>query len=165
MSVVKETGKAIDENGLIDTSLIGGIRMGTTVATNALLERTGEPFVLIVNKGFKDILHIGNQARPAIFELDIKTPSSLYKEVVEVSGRLVPSQPGQCLITNGLKEICGTAGNALVELEPLDLDSLRKDLKNTLKNGIKSAAVVLAHSYSCPDHELAVGKLLTEMGL
>ncbi|XP_026467050.1 5-oxoprolinase-like [Ctenocephalides felis] len=160
----EETGKAIDENGLIDTSLIGGIRMGTTVATNALLERTGEPFVLIVNKGFKDILHIGNQARPAIFELDIKTPSSLYKEVVEVSGRLVPSQPGQCLITNGLKEICGTAGNALVELEPLDLDSLRKDLENTLKNGIKSAAVVLAHSYSCPDHELAVGKLLSEMG-
>lgn len=139
--------------------------MGTTVATNALLERTGEPFVLIVNRGFKDVLHIGNQARPAIFDLDIKTPSSLYKEVVEVTGRLVPAQPGQCLITKGFKEICGTAGNALIELEALDLETLRSDLQKTLKNGIKSAAVVLAHSYSCPDHELAVGKLLEEMGI
>ena len=77
-------------SGLIDTSRIGWIRMGTTVATNALLERKGEPLALVLNKGFKDLLYIGNQARPKIFELNIKKPSNLYKEIVEVDCRIVP---------------------------------------------------------------------------
>lgn len=76
--------------GLVDTSRIGWVRMGTTVATNALLERKGDPVALVVNKGFRDLLYIGNQARPKIFELDIKKPSNLYKTVVEVDCRIVP---------------------------------------------------------------------------
>lgn len=77
-------------SGLVDTSNIGWVRMGTTVATNALLERKGDPVVLVVNKGFRDLLYIGNQARPKIFELDIKKPSNLYKTVVEVDCRIIP---------------------------------------------------------------------------
>lgn len=63
------TGNSRNEDGLISTTHIGWIRMGTTVATNALLERKGARVVLVVNKGFKDVLHIGNQARPKIFDL------------------------------------------------------------------------------------------------
>lgn len=70
--------------------------MGTTVATNALLERAGDPVALIVNEGFKDLLYIGNQARPKIFDLNIKKPSNLYKTVVEVKCRLAPAKPGVC---------------------------------------------------------------------
>lgn len=67
--ILKETGKALNENGKIDTSCIGWIRMGTTVATNALLERKGEKMALVINNGFRDLLSIGNQARPNIFQL------------------------------------------------------------------------------------------------
>lgn len=83
-------------DGLVETKHIGWIRMGTTVATNALLERTGDPVALVVNKGFKDLLHIGNQARPKIFELDIKKPANLYQTVVEVDCRIVPAHRSTC---------------------------------------------------------------------
>lgn len=70
--------------------------MGTTVATNALLERKGEPVALVVNEGFRDLLQIGNQTRPKIFELDIRKPSNLYETVVEVDCRIVPAHDKQC---------------------------------------------------------------------
>lgn len=65
----QETGNALDKNGKVNSSLIESIRMGTTVATNALLERKGARMALVINKGFKDLLFIGNQARPNIFQL------------------------------------------------------------------------------------------------
>lgn len=65
--------------------------MGTTVATNALLERKGEPMALVISKGFKDVLFIGNQSRPKIFDLEIKRPSTLYESVVEVDARIRPA--------------------------------------------------------------------------
>lgn len=65
----QETGKALDEEGKVDSNLIEWIRMGTTVATNALLERKGEKMAFVTNSGFKDVLSIGNQARPSIFQL------------------------------------------------------------------------------------------------
>lgn len=69
MKLTQETGKAVDKNGKVNTDMIDWIRMGTTVATNALLERKGEPMALLINQGFKDLLFIGNQARPSIFQL------------------------------------------------------------------------------------------------
>lgn len=84
----------------METDAIGWIRMGTTVATNALLERAGDPVVLVVNKGFKDLLYIGNQARPKIFDLDIKKPSNLYQLVVEADCRIVPAQENLCVLGN-----------------------------------------------------------------
>ena len=77
--------------------------MGTTVATNALLERKGDPVALVVNKGFHDLLQIGNQARPSIFQLNIQKPSNLYKTVVEIDCRLVPKQDGICQIGKEIK--------------------------------------------------------------
>lgn len=75
---------------------IGSIKMGTTVATNALLERKGERFVLAITSGFRDLLHIGNQSRPRIFDLEVRKPEVLYGEVIEVDERvvLVQERPG-----------------------------------------------------------------------
>jgi 5-oxoprolinase (ATP-hydrolysing) len=72
----------------LDTSKTESIRMGTTVATNALLERKGEKIAMVVTKGFKDCLEIGNQSRPKIFELAIRKPDVLYTEVVEIDERM-----------------------------------------------------------------------------
>lgn len=74
--------------------------MGTTVATNALLERKGDPVALVVNKGFRDLLYIGNQARPKIFDLNIRKPSNLYKKVVEIDCRIVPAHRNLCELGN-----------------------------------------------------------------
>lgn len=75
--MLQETGQARPPNEPIDGKLIEWIRMGTTVATNALLERKGEKMALLINKGFKDLLFIGNQARPKIFDL-VSLPGFLY---------------------------------------------------------------------------------------
>ena len=81
-------GKEIPRGEPLDTSSIESIRMGTTVATNALLERKGEDIAMVVTKGFKDCLEIGNQSRPNIFDLAIRKPEVLYKKVVEIDERV-----------------------------------------------------------------------------
>ncbi|GFR70171.1 5-oxoprolinase [Elysia marginata] len=93
----------------IDTSQIDWIRMGTTVATNALLERKGEPMALVITKGFRDLLHIGNQSRPNIFDLEIVSPEHLYEDVVEVEERLVLHQPS-CQLSVNAEVVVGTTG-------------------------------------------------------
>ena len=67
--IIQEVGKAVPKSELLDSSVIEWIRMGTTVATNALLERKGERIALVITKGFKDLLHVGNQSRPNLFDL------------------------------------------------------------------------------------------------
>ena len=86
--------------------------MGTTVATNALLERKGERTALAITKGFRDLLHIGNQARPEIFDLKIEVPEVLYEHVIEVKERLVLNRNGQ---------VIGTTGERLTVEVPLDI--------------------------------------------
>lgn len=85
------TGKDFPRDKPVDTSCIETIRMGTTVATNALLERKGERCALVTTKGFKDLLHIGNQSRPYIFDLEIQIPDVLYDRVLEIDEQ-VPLQ-------------------------------------------------------------------------
>ena len=82
------TGRSIPRGDVIDTSDIEHIRLSTTVATNALLERKGEKHALVITKGFKDLIQIGNQSRPAIFDLAIKKPEVLYSSVIEVDERV-----------------------------------------------------------------------------
>ncbi|XP_055854712.1 5-oxoprolinase [Episyrphus balteatus] len=160
----QETGKDLTPSGLVDTSLIGWVRMGTTVATNALLERKGDPVALVVNRGFKDLLYIGNQARPKIFELNIRKPTNLYKTVVEVDCRIVPDQKGRCQLKNSWRILEGAAGAKYLEKSPINHEAIKADLKNVLSEGISSVSVVLAHSYACPEHELAIGKIAKELG-
>ncbi|CAL1530679.1 unnamed protein product [Lymnaea stagnalis] len=161
--IQQETNSLPSKEASIDTSLIDWIRMGTTVATNALLERKGEPMALVITKGFRDLLHIGNQARPNIFDLEIVCPENLYEEVVEVDERCVLHRE-DCQIKQHSTEVTGSTGELLSIWRTLNLDQLKGDLQNVLDKGIKSLAVVFIHSYIFSGHEEAVGKLALDMG-
>ncbi len=155
------TGQTYPPEGF-DASPIEWIRMGTTVATNALLERKGARCALVVTRGFADILQIGNQNRPDIFDLKISKPELLYEYVVEVDERLrilKTDEPG-----DGGRVVTGITGDRLEVRTPLNLEFLRPQLQSILDQGIRSLAVVLMHAYAWPDHELAIGHLAQEMG-
>ncbi|XP_050396145.1 5-oxoprolinase isoform X1 [Patella vulgata] len=162
--IEKKTGKVMPANQPINTSNIEWIRMGTTVATNALLERKGEKMALVITKGFKDLLHIGNQARPDIFDLEIVTPENLYECVIEVDERLVLKQD-RCEVNYPYTGVFkGTTGEQLEVWKPIDVKKLKEDLQVVLDEGITSLAVALMHSYTCGEHERQVGQLSREMG-
>jgi 5-oxoprolinase (ATP-hydrolysing) len=152
-------GKNIPTAKDIDTSVIEWIRMGTTVATNALLERKGADCALITTKGFKDLLQIGNQSRPKIFDLVINKPSLLYKEVIEVDERvrLLP-------IDSTEDGVIGTSGDKLQILKSPDYKQLRDQLSKLLEEGISSVAIVLIHAFTFRDHEIKIGGLCKELG-
>jgi len=121
--------------------------MGTTVATNALLEREGEAVALLISSGLKDVLEIGNQSRPNIFDMEIKKPLPVYQQVLEVDERIRPLAPGENLLN---KEITiGSNNQSYVIKKRLDEAQIRKQLTE-LKNAgvINSLAVVLMHSYA-----------------
>lgn len=171
------TGKAHPRDAPLDTSRIDAIRMGTTVATNALLERKGERCALAVTRGFRDLLHIGNQARPAIFDLRIRVPDVLYEEVVEVDEEVIlplgaepdrrsgkhPQEDEKTYAPEGERKESVT-GEMVCVRHTVDLNALRKDLKGIRDKGIESVAVVLKNSYLYPDHEQQVGKVAKELG-
>ncbi|NWX13181.1 OPLA oxoprolinase, partial [Aegotheles bennettii] len=161
----QECGVTIPRDQPLDASGIEWIRMGTTVATNALLERRGERMALLVTRGFRDLLHIGSQARPRIFDLEVAMPEVLYEEVIEVDERLIPHQPGCHLPgTETLPLLEGSTGASLLVQQPLELSALRQELERVLARGIRSLAVLLLHSYAWPGHEKQVGALAREMG-
>ncbi|AKB50639.1 N-methylhydantoinase A/acetone carboxylase, beta subunit [Methanosarcina barkeri str. Wiesmoor] len=130
-------------NAPLPAEIIESVKMGTTVGTNALLERKGERTVLVINRGFGDALRIGYQNRPDIFAQKIELPEQLYERIIEVSGRV------------------GADGK---ELLPLDLENAKKSLEAAFKAGIQSAAIVLMHAYRYPEHELKLGRLAREIG-
>jgi 5-oxoprolinase (ATP-hydrolysing) len=127
----------------IPPGLIGTVKMGTTVATNALLERKGERTLLLITKGFRDALRIGYQARPKIFARQIVKPEILYERVVEVAERV--------------------RADGTVEQAP-DLDAVRCDLAQAKSDGIAAVAIVFMHAYRYPAHERAVAEVAREMG-
>ncbi|MGK7943160.1 MAG: hydantoinase/oxoprolinase family protein [Microcystaceae cyanobacterium] len=127
----------------IPSSDIEVVKMGTTVATNALLERKGDRTVLLITKGFKDALRIGYQNRPDIFARQIILPSMLYETVIEVEERY------------------DVKGNELI---PLNIEKLSQDLQEVYQLGIRSCAIVLMHSYRYPEHEHQVAKIAQEIG-
>jgi 5-oxoprolinase (ATP-hydrolysing) len=122
---------------------IESVKMGTTVATNALLERKGEPTLLVVTKGFRDALRIGYQNRPKIFARHIVLPEMLYVRVVEIDERV-------------------TAEGEV--LRAPDLDRVRADLEPSLHDGIRAIAILFMHAYRYPEHERMVAELAREVG-
>ncbi|MEB2400929.1 MAG: hydantoinase B/oxoprolinase family protein [Alcaligenaceae bacterium] len=122
---------------------IGSVKMGTTVATNALLERKGEPTVLVTTRGFRDALRIAYQNRPRLFDRHIVLPEQLYAGVIEAGGRI------------------GADGG---ELEPLDLDGLRAALARAHGQGLRAAAIVFMHAWINPAHEAMAAELARELG-
>jgi 5-oxoprolinase (ATP-hydrolysing) len=127
----------------LPSGMIDSAKMGTTVATNALLERQGEPTLLVVTRGFADALRIGYQARPELFALDLVLPEMLYREVVEVDERM------------------GARGEVLT---PLDLEQARSDLTRAYGSGLSSVAIALTHGYRYTEHEEALASLAEEVG-
>ena len=128
----------LDEGAEIDA-----VRMGTTVATNALLERKGERTLLVITRGFRDALRIAYQNRPRIFARAIELPELLYERVVEVDERI--------------------AADGRVLRAP-DLDALAGPLQEAYDSGIRAVAVVCMHSHLHPAHEQAVGELAARTG-
>ena len=130
-------GEAIPP-GLIDT-----VRMGTTVATNALLERKGDPTLLLITKGFADLLRIGYQNRPRLFDLHIRLPEVLYTRVAEVDERMA-------------------ARGEVVRA--LDETTARTALEAAYAAGIRAVAIAFMHSYRYPAHEQRVAEIAREVG-
>nr|XP_055204476.1 5-oxoprolinase isoform X5 [Gorilla gorilla gorilla] len=156
----QEAGMLLPRDQPLDSSHIASIRMGTTVATNALLERKGERVALLVTRGFRDLLHIGTQARGDLFDLAVPMPEVLYEEVLEVDERVVLHR-GEAGTGTPVK---GRTGDLLEVQQPVDLGALRGKLEGLLSRGIRSLAVVLMHSYAWAQHEQQVGVLARELG-
>ncbi|TCZ53382.1 hydantoinase B/oxoprolinase family protein [Roseicella aquatilis] len=127
----------------IPPGTIEAVKMGTTVATNALLERKGERVLLLVNRGFADLLRIGNQARPRLFDLNVRLPDLLHERVAEIGGRVA---------VDG------------AEIEPLDEAGARAALEAAFTDGIRAVAVALMHAWAHPAHELRLGEIAREVG-
>ncbi|MBI2584391.1 MAG: 5-oxoprolinase, partial [Rhodospirillales bacterium] len=130
-------------NAAIPPGAVAVVRMGTTVATNALLERTGDRTLLVITKGFADALRIGYQNRPDLFARHIRLPESLYERVVEVDERM-------------------DAHGAV--LKAPDADAARATLEAAFDDGIRSAAIVFMHGYRYPAHEKLVAELARAVG-
>ncbi|RTZ44408.1 5-oxoprolinase [Candidimonas sp. SYP-B2681] len=131
----------VDE--LIPGHMIEAVKMGTTVATNALLERKGDPTVLFTTKGFRDALRIGYQERPRIFDRQIMLAELLYSRIDEVNERIT------------------ALGDILQALNPKDV---REQLRDAYAAGFRSIAIVLMHAYRYPQHEQHVAALAREAG-
>ncbi|MEL7154886.1 MAG: hydantoinase/oxoprolinase family protein, partial [Pseudomonadota bacterium] len=127
----------------IPAGTIEAVKMGTTVATNALLERKGDRTLLLITEGFGDLLRIGYQVRPRLFDLHIKLPELLYERVAEVPERL------------------DAEGNVV---RPLDEDTARAALEQAKADGIDSVAIAFMHGYLNPAHEARIAAIAAEVG-
>jgi len=127
----------------ITAALVDCVKMGTTVATNALLERRGDRTLLVTTRGFRDALRIATQARPKLFERHIQLPELLYERVIEADER-VDAQGA--------------------EIRPLDEAALRVDLQSAFDAGLRACAIVFLHGWRAPEHELAAKRLAQAVG-
>jgi 5-oxoprolinase (ATP-hydrolysing) len=127
----------------ISPALVACVKMGTTVATNALLERKGEPTVLVITRGFRDALRIASQARPKLFDLHIVLPELLYERVIEADERI------------------GAHGEII---QPLDEDALSDSLRAAHAAGYRACAIVFMHGYRYRQHEAAAAALAGGIG-
>ncbi|HJS91244.1 MAG TPA: hydantoinase B/oxoprolinase family protein [Steroidobacteraceae bacterium] len=134
---------ALERDSPIPSAAIAAVKMGTTVATNALLERRGERVVLAITSGFADALRIGYQNRPRLFDRHIVLPELLYERVIEVDERVTAE--GEILV-------------------PIELDGPRSQLQRAFEDGIRAVAVVFVHGYRYPQHERALAQLAREIG-
>ncbi|MFI2119549.1 hydantoinase B/oxoprolinase family protein [Streptomyces rubiginosohelvolus] len=133
----------LDPGEPVPADRVAAVRMGTTVATNALLERRGEPTVLLITEGFRDALRIAYQNRPRLFDRHIVLPECVHERVIEVPERI------------------DAHGRTV---RPLELGSVREQLRAAHAEGLRSAAVVLMHGYRHPAHERAVAEAAREAG-
>ena len=133
----------LEQGESIPVSKIAAVKMGTTVATNALLEREGEPTLLVITKGFRDALRIGYQNRPDLFALNIELPQMLYCDVLEIEERI------------------DAHGGVLTQMDDAKTTN---ELQNFYDHGIRSVAIVLMHGYRYHDHENRLAAIARDIG-
>ncbi|MGO9081195.1 MAG: hydantoinase B/oxoprolinase family protein [Streptosporangiaceae bacterium] len=133
----------VAEGAPIPAGQIAVVRLGTTVATNALLERKGEPTVLVITRGFADALRVAYQDRPRIFDRQIVRPEMAYSRVIEATERI------------------GASGEVITVL---DEDAVARDLRAAYDDGFRAAAVVCMHGYRFPAHEIRIGEIARQAG-
>ena len=133
----------VARNAPIPAGQITAVKMGTTIATNALLERKGERTALFVTSGFRDALRIAYQNRPRIFDRHIVLPELLYTRVEEIDERM------------------GAQGDVVT---PFDAAQARSALQSAFDQGYRCAAIVFMHAYRYPKHEQAMAKLARDTG-
>jgi 5-oxoprolinase (ATP-hydrolysing) len=133
----------LDPGETVPVGAIEAVKMGTTVATNALLERKGEPTVLAITRGFRDALRIAYQNRPRLFDRHIVLPELLYRRVIEVDERV------------------GAHGEVV---QALDEEGARRSLQEAYDAGLRSLAIVFMHGYRHTRHEAAVARIAREIG-
>lgn len=133
----------LESGAPIPPGTVESVKMGTTVATNALLERKGDRTVLVITSGFGDVLRIGYQNRPRLFDMHIKLPELVYEQVIEADERVAAE------------------GDVL---KPLQEDQLRNDLQKAYDDGIRSVAIAFMHGYRHNEHEQRAGKIAKEIG-
>ena len=133
----------VARSATIPAKRIAAVKMGTTIATNALLERKGEPTALFITRGFRDALRIGYQNRPRIFDRHIVLPEMLYSAVHEIDERM------------------GARGELLT---PLDLEQARREIQSARAQDIRACAIVLMHGYRYPQHEQQLAALARDCG-
>lgn len=133
----------LEPSAPIPAGAVSAVKMGTTVATNALLERKGDRTLLVITKGFRDLLKVGYQNRPRLFDLHIRKPAQLAEKVVEAQERLSADGSVQT---------------------PLDEDHLRRSLAQAHAEGMRSVAIAFLHAYDSPAHELRAGEIARELG-
>lgn len=159
------TGESFPRGKPLDLKYIERLRMGTTVATNALLERKGARSALLTTKGFKDLLSIGDQSRPKIFQLSAAKPGVLYEKVVEVDERIIPCPKNMTTeIYPECRLVEGRTGEHFRILKELNISEVTRNLETLWQDGYRSLAVVLLHSYAYPEHELKIGQLASDIG-
>ena len=134
---------AVARSAPIPAERIAAVKMGTTIATNALLERKGEPLALFITRGFRDALRIGYQNRPRIFDRHIVLPEMLYRTVHEINERV------------------GAHGEVLT---PLDVVQARREIEAAYEQGLRACAIVLMHGYRYPLHEQQLAELASAVG-
>lgn len=164
-------GREIQPGQKLDGSRIGSCRIGTTVATNALLEHKGEKFALVTTKGFKDVCIIGDQSRPKLFDLKIIKPQALHDKVVEIDERVtiedydLNPQPLDKNRELTDPDLVRTASGEIIRiLQRPNPEVIRGQLQNLLKEGYSSLAISFMHAYVFPEHEQLVADLATDVG-
>ena len=168
----KAHNRKIPKNELLSLELIDSIRMGTTVATNALLERKGAKVCLITTKGFHDVLAIGNQTRPNIFDLTAEKLGHLYELVLEVDERITIetfSEGGgdklKIDVDSDPNLVRSSTGDIIRILKGPNYEKVEADLQQLYDQGeIKTIALCLLHSYAFPDHEKQIAKICKKIG-
>ncbi|PSN70257.1 hypothetical protein BS50DRAFT_548249 [Corynespora cassiicola Philippines] len=163
--------KSIPINEKLDGSCITSCRIGTTVATNALLTSKGAKFAFATTKGFKDVCVIGDQSRPKLFDLSIRKPEALHSKVIEISERITiedydlnPYPLDKKTLAGDLDLVHTRSGELVRILERPNYDIVRHQLQELRDEGYDSLAISFMHAYLFPNHEDYVARIAEEVG-